>query len=90
MNTSINILRPLLVKGIPELDIPGIDPIDIGDLLVAENTRTETYGVQITAKNVKSYGASNFNIKKLELVFVNVMYFILVYIVSHILYMFLL
>lgn len=66
IKTSIDILRPFLVKGIPELDIPSIDPIDIGDLLVSENTRSNSNGIQITAKDIKSYGSSEFIIKSLE------------------------
>lgn len=64
MKTSIDILRPFLVKGIPELDIPSIDPIDIGDLLVSENTRSN--GIRISARDIKSYGSSQFVIKSLE------------------------
>lgn len=64
---SIEVLRPFLVRGIPEIDIPSIDPIDIGDLLVAEHTRSN--GIQITAKDIKSYGASSFVIKNLQWVF---------------------
>lgn len=61
---SIENLRPYLVRGIPELEIPSIDPIDIGDLLVAENTRQN--GIQITAKDIKSYGSSAFRIRNIE------------------------
>lgn len=71
IKTSIDILRPFLVKGIPELDIPSIDPIDIGDLLVSENTRSNSNGIQITAKDIKSYGSSEFIIKSLEYVNLN-------------------
>lgn len=66
IKTSIDILRPFLIKGIPSLDIPSIDPIEIGDLLVSENTRSNSNGIQITAKDIKSYGSSNFIIKSLE------------------------
>lgn len=62
--TSIETLRPLLVKGIPDLDIPSIEPMDIGNLLVAENTRSN--GLHISAKNIKAHGASRFKIKNLQ------------------------
>lgn len=63
--TSIEKLRPSLVSGIPELDIPSIEPMDIGDLLVSENTRSSG-GLQISANNIRAYGASTFKIKKME------------------------
>lgn len=62
--SSIEALRPLLVKGVPELDIPSIEPMDIGNLLVSENTRSN--GLHISAKNIKAHGASTFKIKSLQ------------------------
>lgn len=67
MKKSIETIRPFLVSGIPELDIPSIDPIEIGDLLVSENTRSN--GIRITAKDIMAYGTSNFIIKNLEYVY---------------------
>lgn len=64
MKKSIDTIRPFLVSGIPELDIPSIEPMRIGDLLVSENTRGN--GLRITAKDIDSYGSSNFIIKNLE------------------------
>lgn len=32
---SVNNLKPYLVTGIPSLDIPSLEPIDLGDLIVA-------------------------------------------------------
>lgn len=64
MKKSIETLRPFLTRGIPELDIPSIDPIVIGDLLVSESTRSN--GLQISAKDIKSFGSSGFIIKNLE------------------------
>lgn len=66
MKTSIETIRPFLVSGIPELDIPTIEPMRIGDLLVSENTQGN--GLRITAKDIDSYGSSNFVIKSLEVV----------------------
>uniref|UniRef100_A0A1B0CU11 Uncharacterized protein n=2 Tax=Lutzomyia longipalpis TaxID=7200 RepID=A0A1B0CU11_LUTLO len=66
MIRSIEQLRPKLAEGIPELDIPRLEPIDLGDLLVAgSNTQN---GLTITAKDIQSYGASNFHIKQIEVI----------------------
>lgn len=64
METSIETLRPFLIKGIADLDIPSIDPIDIGNLLVSESTRSN--GLHITAKNIRAFGSSLFKLKNLE------------------------
>ncbi|XP_031635981.1 protein takeout-like [Contarinia nasturtii] len=62
--SSIESLRPSLVNGIPSLDIPSIEPMDVGNLLVAESTRSN--GLHISAKNIRAFGASNFKIRGLE------------------------
>lgn len=64
MKQSVEQLRPYLTRGIPELDIPPIEPIIIGDLIVAESVPGQ--GISITAKGVKAYGPSNFILKKLK------------------------
>ncbi|XP_053672331.1 uncharacterized protein LOC128722676 [Anopheles nili] len=66
MKESIETLRPYLARGIPELDIPSIDPIHLGDLIVAESVPGQ--GVSISAKDIKAYGPSNFKLKKLNVV----------------------
>lgn len=63
--TSIEKLRPALKVGMPELDIPSIDPMDIGNLLVSENTRANG-GLQISANSIRAYGASLFQIKNMQ------------------------
>ncbi|GAB0098496.1 uncharacterized protein DMENIID0001_142370 [Sergentomyia squamirostris] len=66
MINTIHNLRSKLAVGIPELDIPRLEPIDLGDLLVAgSNTQN---GLTITAKDIQSYGASDFTIKKIEVI----------------------
>lgn len=64
MKRSVEGLRPYLTRGIKELDIPPIEPILIGDLIVSESVPGQ--GVSITARDVKAYGPSNFILKKLE------------------------
>uniref|UniRef100_A0A182PKI0 Uncharacterized protein n=1 Tax=Anopheles epiroticus TaxID=199890 RepID=A0A182PKI0_9DIPT len=66
MKESIETLRPYLARGIPELDIPSIDPILLGDLIVAESVPGQ--GVSISAKDIKAYGPSNFKLKKLNVI----------------------
>lgn len=65
VKNSIETLRPLLIKGVPDLDIPSIDPMDVGNLLVSESTRSN--GLHISAKNIRAFGASTFKIKKLDI-----------------------
>ncbi|XP_059609137.1 protein takeout [Phlebotomus argentipes] len=66
MIRSIEQLRAKLAVGIPELDIPRLEPIDLGDLLVAGSNTPN--GLTITAKDIQSYGASDYHIKKIEVV----------------------
>lgn len=64
MIESIETLKPHLIAGIPELDIPSIDPINIGDLIVSESTRSN--GLRMSAQNIRAFGSSSFKLKKLE------------------------
>ncbi|KAJ6632998.1 Circadian clock-controlled protein daywake [Pseudolycoriella hygida] len=63
---NVERLRPYVHSGIPELGVPGIEPLYLGDLLVSE--RTNNNGVTITAKNIKAFGPSQFKVKKLNIV----------------------
>ena len=62
----MNNLKPYLVRGIPEYDIPGLEPILLGDLIVAESTGNSRQGLSITAKDIKAYGASNWILKNFK------------------------
>lgn len=62
--SSVNNLRPYLVAGIPEYDIPSLEPIDLGDLIVAGSQTGQ--GLYITANDIKAYGASNWTLKNLK------------------------
>lgn len=64
MKKSIENLKPYLARGIPEYDIPALEPILLGDLIVAESVPGQ--GLSITAKDIKAYGASNFKLKRLK------------------------
>lgn len=67
MKKSVETIRPFLVSGISELDIPSIEPMDIGDLLISESTQNN--GLRISAKDIDAYGASNFIIRNMGFVF---------------------
>jgi Haemolymph juvenile hormone binding protein (JHBP) len=63
MQRSIDTIRPLLTNGIPELDIPSVEPLELGDLIVAESVPGQ--GISITVKDLRAFGASQFVLKKL-------------------------
>ncbi|XP_045524689.1 protein takeout-like isoform X1 [Pieris brassicae] len=61
---SIEELRPKLKKGIPELDVPGIEPLSLGQIALARGPQ----GAKLTAvvNDVKVRGPSNFKITELK------------------------
>lgn len=61
---SVKTLKPYLVTGIPEYDIPSLEPIDLGDLIVAGSKTGQ--GLYITVKDLKAFGASNWSLKNLK------------------------
>lgn len=63
MTKSVEFLRPYLSAGIPEMDVPSIEPLELGDLLVSESSVSN--GLRITAKDIKAFGPSNFKITRL-------------------------
>lgn len=58
---SVESLRSRISEGIPELDVPSIEPLEIGNLLVSQKTKARA-GLQITAKDIKAYNASNYHV----------------------------
>ncbi|CAH1399268.1 unnamed protein product [Nezara viridula] len=58
---SINFLRPKLVKGIPELDVPPIEPLYFDEFVVSKGNNFKAIGT-----NVKVIGASNYKITSLK------------------------
>lgn len=63
MANSIESLKPKLAEGIQELNVPSLEPLKLGDLLLGGNNQN---GLIITARDVDAFGASNFKIKRLE------------------------
>lgn len=56
-------LRPYLSKGIPELDVPSLNP-----LLVPELKLSQESGIQVEAsfKNISIYGAMDFRLRSVR------------------------
>lgn len=50
-----------VVLGIPELNVPSLEPLVMKELVAAEGN-----GLKITTENLKVYGCSNFTIQSLE------------------------
>lgn len=64
MEENIETMRPFLIEGIPELDIPSIDPIDIGNLTISGGARSNS--AHVTNKKLRVFGTSSFELKKLQ------------------------
>ncbi|KDR14111.1 circadian clock-controlled protein-like [Zootermopsis nevadensis] len=58
---SIETLRPYLLKGIPDLDVPSIEPLTLPEILVAQGA-----GIKAVGKNIDIYGPGSFVIRKLN------------------------
>lgn len=61
---SVEELRPKMIDGIPELDVPGIEPLSLGQIALARGPQ----GAKLTAvvNDVKVNGPSNFVIEELK------------------------
>lgn len=60
---SILGLRPYLNKGIPELNVPSLDPLFVPEFKVAQDS-----GINVKAsfKNITIYGATNFRLRSVR------------------------
>ncbi|XP_030022925.1 protein takeout [Manduca sexta] len=61
---SVDQLRPKMINGIPELNVPGIEPLSLGQIALARGPQ----GAKLTAvvNDVKVTGPSNFIIEELK------------------------
>ncbi|XP_044742557.1 protein takeout-like [Chrysoperla carnea] len=59
---SAMFLRTYLAKGIPEYNLPSLEPLYMDELIASENSA----GLKITANKVKAYGASDFYVSKVK------------------------
>ncbi|XP_052753674.1 uncharacterized protein LOC113517177 [Galleria mellonella] len=62
---GIEAMRPYLEKGIPEVNIPPIEPFTVPTLKLDRNV--PNLRLKATIKQAKAFGASNFKIEKLKL-----------------------
>ncbi|KAL6428585.1 hypothetical protein ACFW04_007899 [Cataglyphis niger] len=58
---SINILKPYLKEGVPEYNIPSMDPLKLKKLSISPSS------LRIQMTDTVAYGASNFDVVKLKL-----------------------
>ncbi|KAG6448014.1 uncharacterized protein LOC115442092 [Manduca sexta] len=61
---SIETLRPKLAEGIPELNVPALDPFYIPEIAAINTQNTQ---VRAVGKDVKVSGGGNFTIKSLQI-----------------------
>ncbi|XP_071455446.1 putative beta-carotene-binding protein [Hetaerina americana] len=64
VKNSIERLRPYLVKGIPEFNVPSIEPLNIKSI-----NANQGQSIKITLKDVKAYGCSDFIINRMKIDF---------------------
>ncbi|RZF35183.1 hypothetical protein LSTR_LSTR012621 [Laodelphax striatellus] len=62
---ALHHIRPYLKAGIPEIEMPKVEPFRIDSLSLALTTGPNGY--KITLRNLDIFGASNYTIKKLKL-----------------------
>lgn len=62
---SLMHLRPYLAKGIPEIDMPAVEPF-IMDTLTLQLT-DGPQGYKVSMKNIEVFGASNYEVKSMKL-----------------------
>lgn len=63
IRNSILSLRPYLNKGIPELDVPALNPLFVPEIKVNQDS-----GIQVEAafRNISIYGANNFRLRSVR------------------------
>jgi len=61
ISKSIEYLKPYLKTGVPEYNIPSLEPLKLKKL-----TFTPTNNMRVEASDIDVYGASNFDIKKVK------------------------
>lgn len=72
---SMHNLRPKVASGIPEMNVPSIEPLELGNLIVSQKTKSRS-GLQITAKDIKAYNSSLYQVYNMKYEFV---FFLLVF-----------
>ncbi|XP_068153327.1 protein takeout [Drosophila tropicalis] len=62
---AVEHLKPYLASGIPEIQLPSVEPFKMDSLALQLTEGPQGY--KITLKNMEAYGASNFQVKSLIL-----------------------
>lgn len=66
LKRAIDALKPVFVNGDPSRDVPSLEPLDVGDLLIGDFAGSSAVGIRISATNIKAHGASNFELTKIR------------------------
>lgn len=67
MIESVKFLKPYLDRGIPELDIPAMEPLEMGNMHLSIGEGNNK--VQTNATNLKVWGGKDFEILELKYVY---------------------
>ncbi|XP_044728085.1 uncharacterized protein LOC123291745, partial [Chrysoperla carnea] len=62
---ALHHLKPYLANGIPEIELPSVEPFQMDELSLSLTTGPNGYRVSLTEMDI--YGASNFTVTKLKL-----------------------
>ncbi|CAH1399267.1 unnamed protein product [Nezara viridula] len=64
---SVESLKPLLLKGIPELDIPSLEPVRFPEIVIAKTSSFRAVGTDVVISGASNYKITSFksNIPKL-------------------------
>ncbi|XP_067013907.1 protein takeout [Anabrus simplex] len=62
---ALHHVRPYLAKGIPEIEMPSVEPFRMDELSLSLTTGPNGY--KVTLRDLDIYGASNFTVTKLKL-----------------------
>jgi hypothetical protein len=57
-------LRPCIAAGIPEIELPPVEPFLMDELSLSLSTGPKGY--KITLKDLEIYGATNFTLRKIK------------------------
>ncbi|KAK6633514.1 hypothetical protein RUM44_004121 [Polyplax serrata] len=62
--SAMHHMRPFLVKGIPEINMPSTEPLEIDELSLSLTTGPNGY--KVTLRDIDVFGASNFTASSLK------------------------
>lgn len=65
VKSSVELLKPLLGNGIPEIGIPGCEPLVIPEIVLNQGNEG-ALAIQSTFTNIKIYGPSDFVLESVK------------------------